>query len=194
MTITIYGLTDPADPLSVRYVGQTQQRHLSNRLSQHCVDARAGRSGRKNEWVREVLAAGRRPTMIVLAVDPPDGDASEREWIDRLPDLLNQTSGGTGAPDPDDDVRARLSAARRREWADGTRDKAQAAEVGRASIDAARAVANEVWRGRKHSDESRAKMAAAQTGKRASEATRAKMAASQAARREREAQARSGAG
>ncbi len=58
---TIYRLVDPRDPGVWHYIGQT--RSLSRRLTMHVSDSRRRPSLPIHAWVRDLLAAGVRPSI-----------------------------------------------------------------------------------------------------------------------------------
>ncbi len=61
--LTIYGLTGSDG--AVRYVGATKMR-LADRLSHHVSDARKGRLYPVAVWIRDLLARGKRPQIVML--------------------------------------------------------------------------------------------------------------------------------
>lgn len=190
----VYGLSDPRDG-RIRYVGCTTLPLLSSRLAAHVDQSkfpqRRGYTSARAVWIREVLAAGKRPTIVLLqsAFTADEGAEVERQWIERLGDLVNQSPGGPGLPDPSPAVRAKLSAAQRRIWSKrSVADKAgriakMRANAWTSEANAKRAASNT---GRKMPPEAIAKMRAAKLGTTHSAETRARMAASQKARRARE--------
>lgn len=119
---TIYGLLDPRDG-RLRYVGVTVIA-LRHRLRLHFVQAR-DREGAKEDWLRELEAAGLAPAIFTLAVVPAGGDweAAERAWIARMRssyDLLNRAAGGASATGArhSEETRARHAEATRRAYQD----------------------------------------------------------------------------
>jgi len=78
----IYALMGPDDSLP-RYVGRTI--HPKPRLSCHLTWARTGNDkSAKADWLRELLAEGQRPLMILLEAVPSDlANSQERTWIER---------------------------------------------------------------------------------------------------------------
>lgn len=119
----IYGLVDSRDG-RIRYVGCTTLKWLSSRLAAHVDQAknpeRRGYKARRSEWIREVLTNGHRPQVIHLqtAFSKEEATEREREWIARFRDqLVNDSSGGPGAPDPSPEARTKMSEAARGWWA-----------------------------------------------------------------------------
>lgn len=82
----VYGLCDLRDGVIV-YVGQTKNAH--KRFESY----RAGKchNPRVNDWIN---ATGRELGFFVLADNPADINASERDWVQKLPNLFNVTMGG----------------------------------------------------------------------------------------------------
>lgn len=74
--VYIYTLSDP-DTKQVMYVGQTI--NPQSRLMNHC---RVEGAKRKDEWIRHLLAAGKRPEMAVIdTCDKEQADSIEQQWI-----------------------------------------------------------------------------------------------------------------
>lgn len=126
--VHIYALVDPFTH-EVRYIGKS--RCPERRLASHCNDRS---STYRTNWIRQVLARGHRPRLMILDSFPEwmDWQGAERAWIAwgllRGWNLTNCTSGGDGVPDLPAEIRARISA---------------------------------TWKGRKHRPESLAKIGAA---------------------------------
>lgn len=98
--VNVYSLVDPRTG-NVRYVGQTQQK-IAHRLSRHVAAANYGRQSLVSQWMREVLAEGLRPKIVLLEQVPlSDGDQAEKDWIADFKfdgyELLNETLGGHGS-------------------------------------------------------------------------------------------------
>lgn len=93
----VYGLFDYAEPLQIRYVGQTQKDGKS-RLVMHENEAKTSQT-RKSKWIREVKAAGGRIGMRLLGEYPLNElMPAERKWITFWKgycDLLNRTHRGS---------------------------------------------------------------------------------------------------
>lgn len=109
----IYGLADQG---VIRYVGQTK--HPRRRYKAHinrCKDFEY----HSCRWIRTVLAQGREPEMVVLEdnVASEDLDAREAFWITQFDNLTNHHGGGHHVVS--DETRAKLSAAAKRQWAEG---------------------------------------------------------------------------
>jgi hypothetical protein len=80
--------------------------------------------------------------------------------------LINQTRGGDGCVDPDDDLRYRMGRGMRgRKLSEATRAKMRAAKKGFKITAEARAIGAAKRTGQKRSDETKAKMRAAKLGK-----------------------------
>lgn len=92
----VYGLVDPREPTVVRYVGQS--RNTRTRLDFHLENAAAGRTAPVNRWIRDLVAAGVAPKLVVLDQDGK-WDITEVILIERLraagTPLLNVLLGGT---------------------------------------------------------------------------------------------------
>jgi hypothetical protein len=101
MPTRIYGLHDPADDKPyVVYVGKTVMCPPHRRLVGHIYKAKTGRTKSPvGDWIRELLADGDRPKLVVLEVVPDgeDWQEAERRWISALPNLLNGSPGGEGS-------------------------------------------------------------------------------------------------
>ena len=95
--IKIYALIDPRDGV-VRYIGQTVQ-PLYNRLANHVDKARRGKDNTpKSEWIREILACGKRPLIKLLCnVSKEQKRDEEAKWIERYKEtVLNVAPAGAG--------------------------------------------------------------------------------------------------
>lgn len=91
---TVYALIDPRDS-SVRYVGVTTS-SLHRRLTQHISDVRR-LSGRKTDWLKELLGAGIKPSIKPLETgDGISWIAAEKHWILHYSSavLYNASPGG----------------------------------------------------------------------------------------------------
>jgi hypothetical protein len=58
----VYHLIDPNDR-AVRYVGKSTKPKA--RLAQHLADAAAGDNTAKKRWIRQLVAAGQKPVLII---------------------------------------------------------------------------------------------------------------------------------
>jgi hypothetical protein len=102
MKTKIYTLLDPRTG-ERKYVGRTVQ-SLAQRLRQHVNDARK-KTNKRVAWVRELLALGLRP-LIVLVDEVPEGmgKAAEIDWTLKLMaegcDLVNDGIGRGGCEHP----------------------------------------------------------------------------------------------
>lgn len=83
--IQLYGLMDNE---KVFYIGQSV--NPKSRLSKHIYEA-SFREGRKDLYIREMLARGVRPTMAILGSADTRGDADgmESQLVHEYPDVLN---------------------------------------------------------------------------------------------------------
>jgi hypothetical protein len=80
----VYALIDP-DTEQVRYVGRSYS--PAERLRGHLTNARTNPTSAKDEWIAELLAAGKRPIMEVLEEAKRGYDSAgfaERDWMRRL--------------------------------------------------------------------------------------------------------------
>ena len=106
--VSIYALCDP-DTGDVRYIGRTANPKL--RLYAHAGHARQGtRHAPATEWVRDLLAAGRKPSLRVLdVVSSGDAAMAEQRTIAAYRaagcSLVNATHNGAGGrPRKGDDL------------------------------------------------------------------------------------------
>lgn len=77
----IYGLYDPEDPYSIRYVGRTQQL-LRDRLNAHCSNWRK-KNTPISRWIASLREEGRRPDIVLLEHVPVElGAEAEDRWVD----------------------------------------------------------------------------------------------------------------
>ena len=101
LPVCIYALYDEAEPNAVRYVGQTAQ-SLQSRLHGHVKEALGARchSTRKREWIRAVVAAGRRVCCrpVAFTIWPAESDTIERRLIrvarEAAGDAITNTTDG----------------------------------------------------------------------------------------------------
>lgn len=117
---TVYGLRELGG--EIRYVGQTRWT-LHNRLTRHYVEAEKGFQTPKNQWIRDVVSAGREVEIFTIELDAKWKEA-ERYWIAHyrmlVPDLLNVRSGhgfDKGVP-RSEETRAKMAEASKRKWKD----------------------------------------------------------------------------
>lgn len=95
----IYALCDP-DTKEIRYIGQTT--NLKARLLAHMTEAYAERrNSPKVKWIRELLAQGKKPTIIALhEISIPEANEAEHKAIKNArangAKLLNSTSTTVG--------------------------------------------------------------------------------------------------
>lgn len=93
----VYRLIDPRSALPF-YVGKGQ----GSRAWRHERDVQSGRSGcnqNKTAAIRDILSAGLRVTVEIVAVYDLEADALEHEFqlVDTTPGLTNVMAGGIGA-------------------------------------------------------------------------------------------------
>jgi hypothetical protein len=101
ITAYIYGLVDPITEF-VRYVGKAY--NPKRRRQAHMNPSSLKPKTRKNNWIKSLLNAGRKPELILLEqVKECEWEDAERRWIayyrniPGYPQLTNGTSGGDGA-------------------------------------------------------------------------------------------------
>lgn len=96
----VYGLHSTKDGV-IRYIGQTMQRELSWRRTQHLAEAlRPPGTSACHRWIRKVLRTGYDIGIQLLEAECPWNEA-EKRWIAiyraRYPDLMtNLSNGGCG--------------------------------------------------------------------------------------------------
>jgi hypothetical protein len=115
-SVAIYGLADPRTG-AIRYVGKSVQPFA--RLDYHLAPRSRRVDNVKNRWLNELLAAGLKPTLIILQwVTDANWAERERAWIcqGRMIgwDLVNTSDGGEGVLPNTPESRER-AAERRRE-------------------------------------------------------------------------------
>ena len=121
MKTIIYGLCDPRTG-ELRYVGKTS-RTLKDRMKGHLCDAKKG-TAHRNRWIAALLRQGVKPEMFEIEIVDGDGCEAERHHIAAFRALgcrlTNLTDGGEGAPGlvPTHETRAKVSAAKKTNWAD----------------------------------------------------------------------------
>lgn len=164
------------------YVGKGR----NNRWEWHERSARAGGDTHKDRLIRTILAAGK----IIPKVKTHEGLTNEAAAeiekimiaaIGREKDggpLINQTRGGDGCVDPDDELRHRMgNGARGRKLSDEARRKMSESRKGFQISPEARAIGAAKRTGQRRSQESKEKMRAAKLGKKLSPEHVAKIAA-----------------
>jgi hypothetical protein len=122
----LYVLVDPQTD-KVRWVGITVRPIM--RKAGHVSEVtqsedRRGANARKDEWIRNLLAVGLRPTFRIHAIlEDDEAVPTERQLIARLPNLLNSPPGGLWPPEKRDRQSRQVQA----EWdSDSRRDAIQA--------------------------------------------------------------------
>lgn len=185
MSITIYALRDPRT-WEVRYIGKTAH-SVEERLRKHVNLALRGHRDHKYNWLRQLLAAGREPTLAILEELPHDADWEEAEvwWIAegrrRGWPLTNQTDGGEGQSKGfrhTVESRARISKSNRgRKHSPESRARIRASLLGRPHSASRRAAISAGIRRDSISEEHKLKISVAQTGQRCSAQTRERISA-----------------
>jgi len=126
----IYTLIDPAAPDVIRYVGKTA-RSPRRRLRDHIWQAVRGKHDRgtwKSNWIRSLLAAGRKPQLEAIAATTTEAALNDLElyYIAHFRalgfPLTNGTDGGDGA------TGRHFSAEVRRKIGDSNRGKRRSPE------------------------------------------------------------------
>ena len=92
-----YGLIDPRNG-EMRYVGESK--NLKQRLQRHCSPSKLKTNSHKNNWIKQVLATGLRPEIILLETYDTEQEALDAE-VELIAyyryigcDLTNRTKGG----------------------------------------------------------------------------------------------------
>lgn len=92
----IYALSDP-DTGRVRYIGKAKR--WQKRYMQHCCLPAITATTPRENWLRELILAGKKPAIHILE-EAVNWDRAERKWIKYYrathPDLLNIADGGKG--------------------------------------------------------------------------------------------------
>lgn len=168
----IYGLVDPMTH-QLRYIGKSERGLL--RPAQHSMDSYLKRDQtHKGNWVRNLVATGLRPSVVVIQ-ELPDKDIlpeAEAFWIAYFKTmscpLTNHCQGGLGFTGKHtEETKKKISMARLgRRASDETKKKMSAVMMG-----------HKYALGHRASDETRKKMSAAQMGRKTSEDARAKLSA-----------------
>lgn len=105
VAVCIYALCDPDG--CVRYVGKATE--PARRFRQHLNDKTESRRGR---WIRNLLAGGERPRLLMLQWTENNWQDAERRWIRVYagPSLTNHTEGGEGLSGASEETRGKLAA------------------------------------------------------------------------------------
>ena len=178
----------------IRYVGQTIK-DPQERLKEHLWPTALLKRGHKNHWINSMLAKGERPTVQILQTlnSIEELNAAEIYWIDFLKkagcNLTNDTAGGEGLRNPNEETRARMSAAKVGKIpyaatlpkSAETREKIRQANLGKKRSPKSKERQSASNKGRVFSEETRAKISLAKKGKPKSPETRVKL--SEAAKR-----------
>jgi hypothetical protein len=85
----VYHLIDPNDR-AVRYVGKS--RNPKARLAQHLADAAGADNTTKKRWIRQLVAAGQKPVLIIagtFATEPLARDFESAECHRHLSTVYN---------------------------------------------------------------------------------------------------------
>lgn len=105
----IYGLNGPDG--HTRYVGKAQD--VNQRLNQHLSPSQLRHKTKKNSWLKNLLAKGHNPELVILSeIDDTLADQEERRIISLLKDcgcdLTNGTDGGDGGAITDPEAKERI--------------------------------------------------------------------------------------
>ncbi len=153
----IYGLYDPRDPKSPRYIGKAD--NPQKRLLQHIGRNKLSRRSKRGTWLKEMSGIGLSPIMCVLEQVPKAlWQNAEREHIKRALDagccLVNATPGGEGVVNWTDLLRQKIS--------EGLKGKAKSPEhrksmsmvrIGKPRSEEAERKTSETMRGKKFTKE-----------------------------------------
>lgn len=179
MTTFIYVLT--GDSGEVRYVGKTSRRP-SLRLAYHVWEARRGARNHRCNWIRELLARGTKPSIVVVKSSDGNGCQDEIDLISFFSDneasLTNCTSGGDGSPGCplSEETRHKISAAGKgKKRSLETRQRMSLARIGKPCPESAKRKISEANRGRVATAEHRAKISASNMGRVFSPETKLKL-------------------
>ena len=98
--VYIYALVDPLTA-EVRYVGRANDLH--RRMYAHIYNAKHGQKSYKANWIRKVLASGKRPEILIIETcNENNWRAAETFWIASLRAagfrLTNNSDGGECGP------------------------------------------------------------------------------------------------
>lgn len=164
MKTKIYSLQDENG--NIRYIGKTIQ-YLNSRLSDHLSEARHGAKCHRCNWLRNIMARGKWPSIFLIGEVEGDGAQEEVAWIAYFRakgiKLVNGTDGGDGVTGYKiaEETRAKLSAIRgEKHWAYG---KHYSAETCRKISKALKG--NKCAEGCCRSKETRKKLSVARKGK-----------------------------
>lgn len=171
--VSIYALADPRQANEVRYVGKSV--NLAERMKAHRRSTR-WEDSHKARWLKQVLASGAEPLVILLEEVPEDRwQQAEIRWIAYYRSsgaaLTNANGGGLGGICPTAETRAKMSAAHE------TRTYKRGYKIGpegRANMSAGSRGKN---LGRVLTPETKAKIGAAHRGRQASPEARANQSA-----------------
>ena len=159
----------------IRYVGKTSK-SLQARLHCHLCDKV---KCRRVSWIKSLTKAGLKPSIVQIEEVSPIDDWREREsfWIEAFRnagyDLVNSTDGGEGVENPSDEVRHKMSVARKgTKISEETRRKmSQSHKTSYRAIEQRR-IMNLANKGKKKTPEHIRKVIEANTGKKRSEEMR----------------------
>ncbi len=104
-TTFIYALIDP-DTEEIRYIGKAD--NPKERFRKHLYDKH---KCYRTSWIKSLLTEGKKPKLKILQQVPQDTwEFWERAWIASAQDfpLVNQTSGGEGCKDFNDDALGKM--------------------------------------------------------------------------------------
>ena len=186
-SFAIYGLYDEAEPLAIRYIGQTIERRYKARLREHVTDCLRDAT-RSACWIRSVIRRGGVIGSSVLDVASSKEQANdlERYYIARARSmgikLTNLTEGGDGTLGwiPSDKRRSEMAIHAAVVWTgrkhtEATKLKMSEAHKGAVVSSEARSKISRAFSGRKLSAEHIQKVSEALRGKSKSRAHRARL-------------------
>ena len=107
--VYIYSLIDPRDNI-VRYVGKSK--NIKMRLSYHTTPSKLKKNTHKNNWIKQLLSLGLKPTIIILeTVYKNIWKEKEKYWINFFgrENLTNGTDGGEGSSGATEETRNIIS-------------------------------------------------------------------------------------
>ncbi len=170
----IYALCEP-ETGEVRYIGKAVD--LQRRLWKHYTPIHLAPETHKNRWLRQVLARGLKPGVLVLErVEGRPWQEAEREWIARyreagakLTNILDGGDGGRMAAELSAETRAKISTKakqrKRPPMPQFLREKLLKIHTGAKRTEETRAKQRAVALGRKATPEQRARMSVQRMGR-----------------------------
>lgn len=154
MEIIIYGIFDPNEPETIRYIGKTKK-SIKERLYKHIYLSKKGVKRPLNLWIKKLLDSGIIPEIKEIEkTNIDEWDGKEIYWISYYRnngDLLNLSDGGGSNLNysPSDETRKKIS-------------EANKGKIG-------------YWKGKKMSEEHKQKISEGGLGKKRSDTTKQKI-------------------